>query len=142
MPCSILNEVIFCLSTDPDVQYIPATREDEATGIAAGAYLGGKRPVILMQNSGLGYSLGAFTSLAILYRLPILLLITWRGYKGKDAPQHRIMGSATLNLLKEIGIPYRILSKHGVNKVIDWASQTLEKKQTPTALVIKRDVIK
>jgi phosphonopyruvate decarboxylase len=53
----------------------------------SGAYLGGKRPLVVMQNSGLGVSLNALGSLHILYELPVLLLVTWRGYQGKDAPE-------------------------------------------------------
>ena len=78
VPCSILKDVINYLSEDPDVPYIPATREDEAIGIATGAYLAGKKPVVLMQNSGLGNSIGTLASLVLLYEIPLLLLISWR----------------------------------------------------------------
>ena len=68
------------------------TREDAALGVAAGAYLGGRLPMVLMQNSGLGVSVNALGSLHILYEMPVLLLVTWRGYEGKDAPEHLVMG--------------------------------------------------
>ena len=72
--------------------YHGETREDAALGVAAGAYLGGKLPAVVMQNSGLGVSLNALGSLHILYEMPCLLLVTWRGFEGKDAPEHLVMG--------------------------------------------------
>ena len=108
VPCTILKDIILCLSSDPDLPYIPATREDEAMGMATGAYLAGKQPVVMMQNSGLGSSINPLASLDILYRIPMLLLISWRGYQGKDAPEHLIMGEAMLKLLEAPGIPYQI----------------------------------
>ena len=111
VPCSILKGVINYLSEDPDVPYIPATREDEALGIATGAYLTGKKPIVLMQNSGLGNSIGTLASLVLLYEIPLLLLISWRGYQGKDAPEHLIMGKATVKLLEDIGVPTQYYRK-------------------------------
>jgi sulfopyruvate decarboxylase subunit alpha len=51
----------------PDVRATPATREEEAVGIAAGLYLGGARPTVMMQSSGLGNSLNAIASLLVPY---------------------------------------------------------------------------
>ena len=64
--------------------------------------------MVVMQNSGLGVSLNALGSLHILYELPVLLLVTWRGYQGKDAPEHLVMGEVLTGLLDLFGIPYRV----------------------------------
>ena len=141
VPCSILKDVINYLSKDPDVPYIPATREDEAIGIATGAYLAGKKPVVLMQNSGLGNSIGALTSLDQLYEIPMLLLISWRGYQGKDAPEHLIMGKATTKLLEDIGVPTMILPKDGAEETILNAVKIMGEKSIPTAIIVRRGVI-
>jgi phosphonopyruvate decarboxylase len=92
VPCSLIESLIAALETHPRLPYVPAVREDVAVGIAAGAWLAGGRPMVLMQNSGLGTSMNALVSLSLLYRLPALLLVTWRGYAGKDAPEHLLMG--------------------------------------------------
>jgi len=141
VPCSILKDVINYLSEDPDVHYIPATREDEAIGIATGAYLAGKKPVVLMQNSGLGNSISVLASLVLLYEIPILLLISWRGYQGKDAPEHIIMGKSTVKLLDDIGVPTQILPKEKAEETISDAVKIMEEKNIPTAIIVKRDVI-
>jgi len=141
VPCSILKGVINYLSEDPDSPYIPATREDEAIGIATGAYLAGKKPVVLMQNSGLGNSVGTLASLVLLYEIPLLLLISWRGYQGKDAPEHLIMGKSTVKLLEDIGVPTQILPKAGSEKTILNAVKIMEEKKIPTAIIVRRGVI-
>ena len=141
MPCSILKDVINYLSEDPDVPYIPATREDEAIGIATGAYLAGKKPVVLMQNSGLGNSIGTLASLVLLYEIPLLLLISWRGYQGKDAPEHLIMGKSMLKLLEDIGVPAQLLSKENAEEAISNAVKMMEERSLPTAIIVRRGVI-
>ena len=141
VPCSILKGVINYLSEDPDVPYVPATREDEALGIATGAYLTGKKPVVLMQNSGLGNSIGTLASLVLLYEIPLLLLISWRGYQGKDAPEHLIMGKATVKLLEDIGVPTQILPKEKAEETISDAVKIMEERSLPTAIIVRRGVI-
>ena len=141
VPCSVFKEVINYLLADPDIHYIPATREDEALGIATGAYLAGKKPVVLMQNSGLGNSISALTSLDLLYKIPILLLISWRGYQGKDAPEHLIMGKSTIKLLEDIEVSTMILPKEGAEEVILNTVKIMEEKSIPTAIIVKRGVI-
>jgi hypothetical protein len=56
-----------------------------------------------MQNSGLGTSLNALASLALMYGLPSLLLVTWRGHRGKDAPEHLLTGEISPRLLELLG---------------------------------------
>lgn len=141
VPCSVLKDVIHCLSLDPDIPYIPAIREDEAIGIATGAYLAGRKPIVLMQNSGLGNSIDALTSLAITYRIPILLLISWRGYQGKDAPHHLVMGKATVKLLEDIGISVQIIPEEGVEKALSVSIKDMEARQIPVAMLLRRGII-
>src|SRR5437870_3972154 len=63
----------------PAIRTTTATREEEAFGIAAGLYLGGVKPAVMLQSSGLGNSLNALTSLLIPYRIPVVMLISMRG---------------------------------------------------------------
>src|SRR4029079_4443338 len=102
------------LETRPRFPYAPAVREDVAVGLAAGAWMAGRHPMVLMQNSGLGTSMNALGSLSLMYRLPPLLLVTWRGHAGKDAPEHIVMGEISPSLLELLRIPHRILSARSV----------------------------
>lgn len=134
VPCSILGGIIDCLSNDQELTYVPATREDEAIGIATGAYLAGKKPLVLMQNSGLGNCINALTSLALLYKIPLLLLISWRGEK-KDAPEHLIMGKVMFKLLRDIGLEYQVVGD-GQLSIGEW-----DNRREPLALILGKGVL-
>ena len=141
VPCSVLGPIIKHLSRNKDFQYVPATREDEALGITVGAYMGGKKPVVLMQNSGLGNSIDALTSLVLLYRFPVLLIISWRGYREKGFPEHSLMGEQMQGFLKTMNIPAIVLSKDRMPKQIADADRMMKKLGTPVALVLKKGIV-
>ena len=136
VPCSLIEELIGALESHPRLPYVAAVREDAAVGVAAGAWFGGRRPVVLMQNSGLGTSLNALASLSLMYGLPALLLITWRGYRGKDAPEHILMGEITPKLLELLGIPHRVLSGTSADDDVAWAASEMDARSSPVALLI------
>jgi len=141
VPCSLLKDVIYHLSVDPDITYVPATREDEALGIATGAYLAGEKPIVLMQNAGLGNSINALASLEILYGIPILLLISWRGFEGKDAPEHLVMGKSTIKLLEEIGIPVQVISRENPERAVSSSVMEMEENQIPAAVILGKGIL-
>ncbi|HEU5321970.1 MAG TPA: thiamine pyrophosphate-dependent enzyme, partial [Methylomirabilota bacterium] len=117
-------------------------REDVAVGVAAGAWLAGRSPLVIMQNSGLGTSLNAVVSLSLMYRLPALLLVTWRGYGGKDAPEHIVMGEISPRLLDLIGVPHRVLAAGTVAADIAWARAESTRLSQPVALLLPPGVMK
>ncbi len=139
VPCSLIKGVI--IELERLGHYVPETREDAAVGLAAGAYLAGRKPVVLMQNSGLGVCLNALASLNLPYHIPTLLLVTWRGYEGKDAPEHLVMGRVTPALLEILGIPYKVLSKDRLEECFHWASETLGHTSLPAALLLPPGII-
>ena len=74
VPCTNISGLLRNIEEDPEITHVPATREDEGIGICAGAYLGGMKPAIIMQTSGLGNSINALKSLMELYEIPLLLI--------------------------------------------------------------------
>jgi sulfopyruvate decarboxylase subunit alpha len=135
VPCSLVGGVIAELERRG--LYRGETREDGALGVAAGAYLGGRLPLVVMQNSGLGVSLNALASLHILYRMPCLLLITWRGYQGKDAPEHLVMGEVLPGLLDLFEIPHRAPTAETAEPDVGWAADLLRETRRPVALLVR-----
>jgi sulfopyruvate decarboxylase alpha subunit len=121
--------------------YTPAVREDEAVGMAAGAYMGGRAPVVLMQNSGLGTSLNALISLNLIYLQPCLLLISWRGHDGKDAPEHLVMGQVMTQELDLVRIPHRTLKPETVREDLGWAARMFMSQRIPVALLVTKGVL-
>ena len=141
VPCSLVESLIAALEGDPRSPWIPAVREDVAVGLAAGAWFGGRRPVVVMQNSGLGTGLNALASLSLMYGLPSLLIITWRGFGGRDAPEHILMGEISPSLLQILGIPHRVLSRDDVDESLAWARREMDARQAPVALLVPPGVI-
>jgi sulfopyruvate decarboxylase alpha subunit len=89
----------------PHVRTTIATREEEAFGIAAGLYLGGARPTVMLQSSGLGNSLNALTSLLVPYQIPALVILSMRGDTGEWNAAQVPMGQAVRSICAAIGIP-------------------------------------
>ena len=90
---------------------IIANREEEAIGIAAGMILAGSPTMMFMQNAGFANSLSTITSLIDLYKIPIILIIGWRGYLKGDAPEHEKIGKIQPDLLKIIGLKSKIITE-------------------------------
>jgi sulfopyruvate decarboxylase alpha subunit len=86
VPDEVLTPLINGADQDPAMDAFAASREEEAIGIAAGAALGGRRSVVLMQSSGYGNSVNALASLAVPYQLPVLMIIGERGVLGEFNP--------------------------------------------------------
>jgi sulfopyruvate decarboxylase subunit alpha len=80
------------------------TREEECVGYAAGQRIAGRRPVVLMQSSGLGNALNAIGSLAVPYRLGLPLVVSMRGTLGEANPSQVPLGRAAAGLLATLGI--------------------------------------
>jgi sulfopyruvate decarboxylase subunit alpha len=137
VPCSLLSGLIYELE-DREVRYVPSVREDAAVGLCVGAYLAGATPVLLMQNSGLGYCLNAFTSLNLIYKIPALVIMSWRGKAGKDAPEHIIMGDIDQELLKTAGMEYSILSEENCEEVLNKAKQKICDEKVPYTLIVEK----
>jgi phosphonopyruvate decarboxylase len=141
VPCSLVEDVIAVLEQGSQSPYIAAVREDAAVGLAAGAWFAGRRPCVLMQNSGLGTSLNALASLSLMYGLPALVVVTWRGHEGKDAPEHILTGAITPPLLDLLGIPYRVLSAETAAADVAWAAQEMDARMQPVAIIVPPKVV-
>ena len=141
VPCSLVEDVIAVLEQGSGAPYVAAVREDAAMGLAAGAWFAGRRPCVLMQNSGLGTSLNALASLSLMYGLPALVVVTWRGYEGKDAPEHILTGAITPKLLDLLGMPYRVLSAETAAADIAWAAREMDARMQPVAIVVPPKVV-
>ena len=71
VPCKLSADLLHLISQDEDIIHIAPTREEEGVGICAGAYLSGKKPVMVIQNSGIGNSVNALVSLSPIPLSPV-----------------------------------------------------------------------
>ncbi|WP_217558751.1 phosphonopyruvate decarboxylase [Paenibacillus sp. GbtcB18] len=110
VPCSFLKNLINYAINECD--YVAAANEGDAVAIASGAYVGGKKSVVLMQNSGLTNAVSPLTSLNYPFRIPLLGFVSLRGEPGiPDEPQHELMGRITTQMLDLMDVEWQYLSK-------------------------------
>jgi sulfopyruvate decarboxylase alpha subunit len=96
-------QLIELLHADPEIQTTVLTTEEEGIAVAAGAWLGGQRSVLLLQSSGVGNCVNML-SLMSNCRFPLLMLITMRGEWAEFNPWQVPMGSATPGALQLMGV--------------------------------------
>ena len=147
VPCSLLKGVIRRFDEEPRWGYISAVREDSAMGMAAGAHMAGKKPVVFMQNSGLGVSMNAIVSLNVIYEIPTLIVVSWRGKDGKDAPEHLIMGEIMTDYFDGItlgemkGLPWQILDPEDVAGSVAAITKQIDERKVPGALIVAKGIL-
>ncbi|MBN2078988.1 MAG: sulfopyruvate decarboxylase subunit alpha [Spirochaetes bacterium] len=136
VPCKFFSEMITILEGDRDVGYIPVAREEEGIGVLAGAYLAGKKPAMVMQNSGLGNSINAICSLLNYYRIPTIFIISHRGTEGEKIEAQVPMGNATVDLLSAASVTYHHISSLEDLQIIDSAVMTAFSEKKSSALLL------
>jgi phosphonopyruvate decarboxylase len=146
VPCSLLGG-LFAQLEDPasaarraGLRYLPAPREDSAVGVASGAAVAGERAVVLLQNSGLGYCLNVLTSFNLIYRVPVLLIVSWRGHQDTDAIEHEVIGRQLVPLLELFGLPRLALDLADPAASVRTAVELLERTGRCTALLVRQPV--
>ena len=148
VPDSLLKD--FCAyikDTVDSKSNIITANEGNALALASGYYLATGNPALVyMQNSGIGNAINPLASLTdeLVYSIPALLLIGWRGEPGKkDEPQHKKQGLITTELLEVLSINYKVIDKETtieealeyVNIAIDYMNEN----KKPYAIVIKKE---
>ena len=112
----------------PGLRAVAACREEEALAIACGANLAGRRGAALIQNAGLLNCGGILGSLVELYRVPLFLLVSYRGDYRDPLFYHAPKGRHTEPFLRALGIPYALADRRGdlaqqVRRGIEYAEE-------------------
>lgn len=144
VPCSFLKPFINYVIDDPELDYVGATSEGEAVTINFGAYLGGRKTVTICQNSGFGNMVNPLTSLNHPFRVPTLLIPTWRGGPSvNDEPQHELMGEILPEMLDTMEIPWEPFpDEHDeINDAVQRATSYMETEERPYALIMSRGTV-
>ena len=148
VPDSLLSSLAYFIEDNyDDRKHIIAANEGNAVAIGIGYHLATKKiPALYMQNSGLGNSINPLASLIHneVYRIPMLLIIGWRGEpKVADEPQHIKQGKITLEQLSLLDIPYKILDENSdIEDILNKAKVYMEDFNSPYALVVRKNTFK
>lgn len=105
VPCKQLAGVIDEVDARPEIYHIPSNKEDEGMGLCAGAWMGGKRPAIIMQNTAIGVTINTLATLIQYYRMPLPMLISYRGELKEPVACQVEMAVHTKALLAQMNIP-------------------------------------
>jgi sulfopyruvate decarboxylase subunit alpha len=135
VPCSYLKVFFAGCAELPPTSFLPAVREDHAVAACVGAWLGGRRALAAMQNSGLGYCLEVLASLHLMYHIPLSLVVSDRG-APTDYEEHRILGQRSRRLLDLFGIPWRQAEPRQHAAEARWLVDTSEAGGTPAVLLV------
>lgn len=144
VPCSYLTPVINRVASGSAAGYLPVTHEGEAVAIAAGCWLAGATACVIGQNSGLGNMVNPLTSLTHPSRIPVPLLVSWRGEPGRpDEPQHELMGEIMSGLLDLMRIGHTLIPADpaGLAGCLDTGWAEMDRAQQPFAFVLRAGVL-
>jgi sulfopyruvate decarboxylase subunit alpha len=142
LPETWLVHLIRMAEQDSAMTLVRLAKEEEGVGISAGAHLAGVKSAMLMQNHGFLASINGIVSLAHLYRIPLLMLISYRGEFGERDPWQTEGGGTTEALLQALRIPYQRLDEPGhVARRIQRAQTLAEASLRPVALLLCRDLM-
>ncbi len=83
VPDNVLKPLINAVHADSYFQTFATTREEEAVGIVAGAWMAGLRGIVLMQTSGFARLANVIASLPVAFQIPVLMMISERGVLGE-----------------------------------------------------------
>ena len=142
LPETWLVHLIRMAEDDPEMILVRLAKEEEGVGISAGAHFAGVPSAMLMQNHGFLASINGIVSCAQLYRIPLLMLISYRGEFGERDPWQTEGGGVTEALLRALSIPYERLDEPShVARRIRKAQTLAESSLKPAALLLCRDLM-
>ncbi len=142
LPETWLVHLIHMVDQDSEMTLVRLTREEEGIGISAGTHLAGLRSALLMQNHGFLAAINPIVSLAFLYKIPLLMLISYRGHMGERDPWQTQGGRVTEPILEALNIPYGHLTNPAdVERQISEAQALAESSLSPVALLLSRQLM-
>jgi phosphonopyruvate decarboxylase len=144
VPCSFLTPFINRAISSNMTDYVGAASEGEAVAIAAGAWLAGRKTVVMCQNSGLGNCINPLTSLNYPFRIPTLLITTWRGQPGvHDEPQHELMSQITQSMMEMVRVRCMTFPRMAdeVGPLLDAAEKVMAESDLPFGMIMEKDTV-
>jgi len=137
VPCSFAANVINAAINHPYIEYVPCASEAVACSVAAGLKMAGKKPIVIVQSSGVTNMGSCITSLLKPYVVTFPILTSWRTYnQGESEIQHQHLATELPALIEAYGYEYTILDKENIENAI---SQINTCHTTHTICIIKKD---
>jgi len=142
LPETWLVHLIRMADEDPDMTLVRLAKEEEGVGVSAGAHFAGVRSVMLMQNHGFLQAINGIVGVSLLYKIPLLMLITDRGGFGEKDPWQTEGGKHTRPVLDALHIAHEDLTRPDeVEPRLAKAMALAQSSLSPVALLLGRDLM-
>ncbi len=134
LPCDKFKNLLAMIPAN--FKELPMTREENGVGIAAGLFMAGKKPAMMIQSTGIGNSLNSLSSLNMTYDIPLPILASWRGVYKEGIPAQMPFGKSLEAILDGAGIPYISLSTANELQLIKKAINQSYKSNAPVVVLL------
>ena len=143
LPDNLCRSLFQKLEEEPSIELIHVSREGEAFAIAAGLHIGGKKPVVIIQNTGLLESGDALRGTSWRMSIPQVILLGYRGYASlsSDSSRKDSVAEFTEPTLKAWNLPYKIMETDDDLDTISWAFERAETSALPAVAIIGKDTV-
>ena len=137
VPDRVLTPLIAGVQADPFFTAFATAREEEAVGVVAGAWMGGKLGVVLMQTSGFGTLANALASLAVPYQIPLIMVISERGTLGEFNWGQALVCRTMRPVLECLAVEHHTITRHDeLEFIVDRSIKQAVATQAPCALIL------
>ena len=137
VPDNVLSPLLQRLHADPYFQIVVPAREEEAVGIVTGAYMGGRKGIVLMQTSGFATVPNVVASLACPFQIPLVMMISERGTMGEFQQGQQMVWRTMRPVLQALGIEtFSIQEPAHVEFVVDRMIKQAFSTQAPSAILL------
>jgi sulfopyruvate decarboxylase TPP-binding subunit len=128
VPCSFAKNLINEVINNKNIEYIPSASEAVAVSIAAGLKVAGKKPIVVVQSSGLTNMGSCITSMLLPYGITFPIITSWRTYKKGDSEvQHKHLATKLPKLIEAYGYKYQILEQNDLDIIISQINESNDK---------------
>ena len=138
LPDQWIVDLINRCDADPDFTHVKLASEDDGVGVCAGAYLGGKKAVLICQNAGLLLATNALAGMALHHQIPFLILAAHRGCFDDGYYYQMYKGPTTPSVLEAIGLPYYIIDGPEQFALIEQGARQSFLSRLPLVLLLRR----
>jgi sulfopyruvate decarboxylase alpha subunit len=137
VPDNVLKPLISCVHGDPYFSTFATTREEEAVGIVAGAWMGGMRGIVFMQTSGFATLANVLASLSVVYQIPVLMMISERGTLGEFNLGQALVARTMRPVLDSLAMEHHTITRHEeLEFTVDRSIKQAVATRAPVALIL------
>jgi sulfopyruvate decarboxylase alpha subunit len=137
VPDNVLTPLIRAITEDEFFTAFVCTREEEAVGIVAGAWMGGTRGIVLMQTSGFATLANVLASLAVPFQLPVLMLVSERGTLGEFNIGQALVAKTMRPVLDSIAVEHHTITRlDECDFIVDRTIRQAVATQQPACLIL------